>query len=422
MDTSGLVEGDPLFLVQRGFGLPEAAIFLRYYPRGSDVMIETAVFLRTGTVCPVSDWSRFLLPRDFSRSEYEKLVDIWARTKPTRKRMRAELMDFFEEICDYDQWRKVWILSGKLYRNYEHRETFDEDDPRKKTVINCVPTEVFAQTTDLIVGRMDAIEDQGILKATQTGPHAVVEEVLQRKWFSNECGGRKVIKGFMRDFKDALCGEEEGQWINLVVKHKTLSAFGLPKSFLVSEGHKKYPVPNYDQLILQCDGKDKARTLGMHRDVYPGSSATHVSTILGCVGGLGKEMLIWRGDDTCVPAWWRQEGLPCEIFDYVYKNTDSSLLQRIVIKPGQFVFMPRGLWHWVRPIPGAKWTVMVTSSFHTYGADFDSENICPDNDALPPGGETPIKITKRKRASKTKPIVMDFLETGRPKRRCRVVY
>ena len=420
MDTSDLVEGDSLLLVQRGFTLPEAAIFLRYYPRGSDVITETAVFLRTGTVCPVSGWSRFLLPRNVERPEYENIVKSWAKMKPCRKALCKTIMADFEELKDYEEWRRDWILTGKLYRDYDHRETFDQDDPRRKPVMSRVPVDLFAEASDVLVGKMDCIEDPKFFEAVNTGPHAVVDLVLEKKWFSNECGGRKVIEGFVRDFKDAFDGNQEGQWINLVIKEKGLSAFGVPKSFLTSEGHMKFPVPNYDQLILQCDGKDKARTLGMHRDVYPGSSATHVSTILGCVGGLGKEMLVWRGHPNAVPAWWRQEGLPCEIFDYVFKNTDASLLQRIVIKPGQFVFMPRGLWHWVRPIPGAQWTVMVTSSFHTVGVEFDSEKISVVEDpVVSMRSESPVKTGKRKRTSK-KTLASDPIEASRPRRKCRV--
>ena len=308
VDISGLTEGDPLLLVQTRFTLPEPAIFLRYYPRGSDCIAETAVFLRTGTVCPVSKWARFLCPRDMDRTEYEHLVKMWARGKTCRRILTPTLLDYFDEIKDYDTWRDEWIISGKLYRNYDHANAFDNDDPRKKSVDVILQSKQFLESTDLIVGCMDEIVDEAIEEACETGPHAVVELVKGRKWFSNECGGKKAIDGFIRDFADAKQGKQEGQWVNLVIKKNALSSFGLPQTFLASEGHKTYPVPNYDQLILHCDGTDKARTLGMHRDVFPGCSDTPVSTILGCVGGLGKEILIWRGEPSAFPAWWSKEG------------------------------------------------------------------------------------------------------------------
>jgi len=363
-------EGDAIMIKQRGFTLAEPALFLRYHPRGSAECTETAVFVRTGNVCPPSEWvSARPLP---SRPAYQALAARWAAGNSGRQKTLPQILGALDDMLEWQRWRAEWIATGKLYEAYDDDTTFDADDFRKSEIIEFskLTKTMFVAAKDLIIGQLRPL-DAEVSAACDFGPAELLELVRKRNWPLPIA--KKSVPGFISDFQQAKNSTGEGMWVNLCLKPKALESLGIPAAFLRGEGYATCPVPTYDQLILHCDGTDQARTLGMHRDVFPGCSIAPVATLLGCFAGEGKEMLIWRGHPDALPIWWKQEGLPCELFDFVYSRTGSDLVQRVVLKRGQFIFMPRGLWHWVRPLPGAKWTAMVTGSFHSLGEEFGAD-------------------------------------------------
>ena len=366
-------EGDPILLRQKGFTLAEPALFLRYHPRGSSLTVETAVFVRTGDLCPLNLWASWDSVISYDLKSYRDLCDKWAGKTQSRRMILPALQEAFEDMLHYHKWRTEWIKTGKLYEEYDDETVFD-DSPGKEALKLSQVTRLLFDSGSITVGELGPVE-ASVSSACQLGPSTVIELVTKMRLHENECGSKRVIDRLAADFALAQKREDEGQWLNLCVKRRALRKFGVPQSFLSSSGYSQYPVPSYDQLIFQCDGTDKARTLGMHRDLFPGYSHEFVATLLGCVAGHGKEVLIWKGGDESVPLWWRQEGLPAEPFDYVYSRTGPELVQRVLVKKGHFVFMPKGVWHWVRPLPQAQWTVMVTASFHTLGTRFDPTKI-----------------------------------------------
>ena len=366
--TEKWIEGEAFMLKQKGFSLMEPALFLRFYPRGTCQSLELAVFVRTGDVCPPSEWaaSSRVIPSLF---EYKSILSRWSKGNRRRQSDVPGLEAALADILEWQKWREDWITSGKLYEEYDDDNTFDIDDPFKSDVIEhpALTRDMFLNSTDIIVGNLNKLNPQ-VAQAFSAGPIEILKLSQEKSWGLRTA--KKLIPDLKTDFAAALDKTGEGMWMNLCLRKSVLSSLGVPQTFLKCDGYWKYPVPNYDQLILQCDGIDKARTLGMHRDVFPGCSAAPVSTLLGCVGGKGKEILIWRGPQAMLPLWWTQEGLPCELFDFVYSRTSSDFVQRVLIKEGQFVFMPKGLWHWVRPLPKTEWTAMVTCSFHSIGQEF----------------------------------------------------
>ena len=163
MDITHLKEGDAILLRQQGFKLPEPAIFLRYYPRGKTDIIEIAIFVRTGAVCPLNQWKSFAIIRDTDLATYAKDVHKWHKRKPIR--VREEFLDYFKDLKDYDLWRKDWIQSGRLYRDYEHRFIFDEDDSRNLQVTWTLDADIFLKSQEIIIGEMKPIADVKIKSA-----------------------------------------------------------------------------------------------------------------------------------------------------------------------------------------------------------------------------------------------------------------
>ena len=368
-----LNEGDPIMLKQRGFSLAEPALFLRFHPRGSSECVELAVFVRTGDVCPTEEWSSVSsLP---SPQEYKEKVRHWASGNAGRMKLVPAIETALRDVLEWRRWRDEWIKTGRLYEDYDDENVFDLDDPFRSDPLpfRRLQKDMFMTSPELIVGDLRPMRDPLVIAACSAGPAALLKIVQDRKWALPFA--KASVPGFISDFQAAMDTAGEGMWVNLCLKPKALTTLGVPSAFLRSEGYSTCPVQTYDQLILHCDGTDKARTLGMHRDVFPGCSVAPVSTLLGCIGGEGKEMLIWRGPPQALPLWWTQEGLPCELFDFVYSRTGSDMVQRVVLKKGQFIFMPKGLWHWVRPLPSAKWTAMVTCSFHSLGKEFGNLEI-----------------------------------------------
>lgn len=174
--------------------------------------------------------------------------------------------------------------------------------------------------------------------------------------------------GLVNLIKDALSARSDGIWMNPLLSMAGVKALGLPRAYF---GTGRRLVKEYNQCIIHVDGTDEARTLGMHKDCD--ASDLNVNTILGCVAsekGIGKEILVWcppKVED--MPKWWRTEGLGKDAFEFAKRQClQNAHLSKCVLfhtlKPGQFIFMPKGLWHWVAPAQSEKWTLMVTSSFY----------------------------------------------------------
>lgn len=183
---------------------------------------------------------------------------------------------------------------------------------------------------------------------------------------------RKINQEFLSEIqlrkflKDALKGRSEGVWMNPSVSQACLKFFGIPRAYF-SQDRKL--VSGYNQMIIQVDGTDTARTLGMHKD--RDAADKEVNTVLGCVGGEGgKDVILWRACALSdMPRWWRNEGLGREAFRFaLLQCRHIDVIRRsasvVTLEPGQFVFMPKGTWHWVCPTEGTRWTCMITSSFY----------------------------------------------------------
>lgn len=165
---------------------------------------------------------------------------------------------------------------------------------------------------------------------------------------------------------NALKGESEGFWMNPCVSVACIKYLGVPAEYFRTG---RSLVSEYNQLIIQVDGSDSARTLGMHKD--RDSEDREVNTILGCVAGDGgKELIIWK--NSCagdMPRWWRYEGLGREAFELAkiqcfHSPEIGKDADLVTLEPGDYIFMPKGTWHWACPSGETRWTVMVTSSFY----------------------------------------------------------
>jgi hypothetical protein len=199
--------------------------------------------------------------------------------------------------------------------------------------------------------------------------HSIISEIESRNFIMQ----RKLNQEFLSDLnmrkflKDALKSRTEGVWMNPSVSIACLKYFGIPASYFRT-GRKL--VSSYNQLIIQVDGTDTARTLGMHKD--RDDSDKEVNTVLGCVAaeGNGKDIILWRAKSVEeMPRWWRNEGLGREAFAFAlfqcsHVNEIRRNVSLITLSPGQFVYMPKGTWHWVCPSEGVRWTCMLTSSFY----------------------------------------------------------
>lgn len=198
--------------------------------------------------------------------------------------------------------------------------------------------------------------------------HAVISAVEENNFIM--CRRKNdELKGLcLRKFlKDAAKRKEEGVWMNPAVSQACLKFFGIPKQYFNSG---RTLVPNYNQLIIQVDGTDSARTLGMHKDRDEADKP--VNTFLGCVSGDGgKDVILWMNYESVehMPRWWRNEGLSRESFELAKLQCGQvpeikKQVAILTLNPGQFIFMPKNTYHWVCPSPDASWTVMVTSSFY----------------------------------------------------------
>ncbi len=162
----------------------------------------------------------------------------------------------------------------------------------------------------------------------------------------------------------AMRKKAEGQWMNPVISTCSLKYFGIPDEFF-RLGKKM--VPNYNQCIMQVDGTDSARTLGMHQD--RDHEDKPVNTILACVAAAnktcGKDVIVWTETSLGrMPTWWRLEGLSRESFEFAkYLSFEHKLPVKIVpLRPGEYIYMPKRTWHWACPTRDTTWSVMITSS------------------------------------------------------------
>lgn len=196
----------------------------------------------------------------------------------------------------------------------------------------------------------------------------VLREIEEKEFIMKRRKNDEFLKGeksLTETLSEVLRGKSEGFWMNPCVSLACIKFFGLPPAYFET-GRKL--VPEYNQLIFQVDGTDRARTLGMHRD--RDSDDKEVNTILGCVAGdgSGKELIVWKSQKS-VPRWWRNEGLGREAFDLakiqcVHSPEIRDCVEIVTLGPGNYIFMPKGTWHWACPSADSRWTVMVTSSFY----------------------------------------------------------
>jgi hypothetical protein len=198
--------------------------------------------------------------------------------------------------------------------------------------------------------------------------HSIISSVEKNSFMMKRLKNKELREISLRKLlKDPLKGRTEGIWMNPTISQASLKYFGIPKGYLNSG---KKLVRDYNQLIFQVDGTDRARTLGMHKDRDENDKP--VNTILGCVGGDGgKEVILWMSNKTAedMPRWWRNEGMSRESFELAKAQCKTvpsiaSQVRIFTLYPGFFVYMPKNTYHWVCPGETTSWTVMVTSSFY----------------------------------------------------------
>jgi hypothetical protein len=209
-------------------------------------------------------------------------------------------------------------------------------------------------------GRLDTVTKFSTL-------HGVIKAVESNSFVMHRRKNDEVRElDLLRFLKDTAKGRSEGVWMNPSVSQACLKFFGVPKAYFRT-GRKL--VSHYNQLIIQVDGTDSARTLGMHKD--RDENDKEVCTLLGCVAGDGgKDAILWTGDTAeCMPRWWRNEGMSRTAFEIAKLQCRriaeiEKCVTLVTLNPGDFIYMPKGMWHWVCPSASASWTVMVTSSFY----------------------------------------------------------
>jgi hypothetical protein len=195
---------------------------------------------------------------------------------------------------------------------------------------------------------------------------AIIREISDRDFIAATKKNTEIPRGaeLLKLVLSAQRGHGEGQWMNPVITYAALRFYGVPQAFF---DFKKKLVPNYNQCIIQVDGVDAARTLGMHQDRDHDNKP--VSTFLACIGAntpsCGKEILVWTESSLSVmPTWWRLEGLSRESFEFAKYICRASKLPctLVTLLPGQFIYMPKSTWHWACPTRDTKWSVMITCS------------------------------------------------------------
>ena len=227
--------------------------------------------------------------------------------------------------------------------------------------------ETFTRARHPFLGKLTKRKDQLPMSLTAVTKYLLRHNLLsptQLNRRENEFDLTKITQ-FVKAANDR---RSDGIWMNPIVTRKALGMLGIPNEFLRC-GRKS--VTNYDQCIIHVDGTDSARTLGMHQD--RDQKDRKVATILGCIGapkGCGKDMIVWKGTSSeGIPHWWRNEGLSRECFELAKRQCleVEQIRQNttvITIHVGEFIFMPKGLWHWACPSDGANWSAMITSSIY----------------------------------------------------------
>jgi len=281
-------------------------------------------------------------------------------------------------------WRKDVILkpdkNSKYDPEYKWARGIGFDGLHTSHLVPCITsiqleriktptTETFLQTKNPFLGKLEANTKDYPSTLTATTKllkrkQFIIDRSIKNKEFSAE------IPDLTKYIQSAMLKKSEGVWVNPIVSKAALKHFGIPKSFLDASVNRG--VPEYNQCIIQVDGTDTARTLGMHKD--RDGSDCQVNTILGCIGasskGGGKEVIIWCIDSLAdMPRWWRTEGLSRQSFllakhqcKHIKKIRDSAAL--LTLQVGDYIFMPKGFWHWVCPSHNTDWTVMITSSIY----------------------------------------------------------
>ena len=328
-------EGDHVRILSQN-GIPEQGVIMKYHARGESELDLGLIWIASGQFVRINPSSTRVLGCEIRRVEPERK----SRSAKAQRKLRAKRGRPFEEP------------RIQAFVRLETRGSVTKDD------FNLRPCDSVP-----FRGRLDATEKFRSL-------HAVITALESNGFIMQRKANAEVLATYnLRKYlKDASKGRTEGVWMNPTVSIAALKHFGIPKAYLNAG---KQLVPSYNQVIFQVDGSDTARTLGMHKD--RDANDKEVNTLLGCVASDGaKDIIVWRGSLVdAMPRWWRNEGLSrqafalaltqCEQVDSVRANV--SVLS---LKPGRFVFMPKGTWHWACPGEDTKWTAMITSSFYYF--------------------------------------------------------
>jgi hypothetical protein len=333
--------------------LLEPALVFRYHARGECELVKGIAHVSSGSFMEIRNWNCNI---------------AWGKELVSKPALKAR----------YDPSTR-WV--HKLYKAGLHANRLSPFKTGMELEYLKNPSESsFLKAKKPFLGRFDL--SQSLRKSTATS----IAKLLRRKQFIVD----RYVKN--RDFKmevpdltkfirEALLKKSEGLWVNPIVSKAALKHFGIPKRFLTASVNRS--VPEYNQIIFQVDGTDSARTLGMHKD--RDGKDKQVATILGCIAApfsrqqpgrigqnspSGKEVIIWCNELVSdMPRWWKNEGLSRSSFlfaKYQCLNVDSIRrnVAILTLRVGDYIFMPKGYWHWVCPSDDADWTVMITSSIY----------------------------------------------------------
>lgn len=333
MILDDLNEGD-FVVIREGDGGVEPGLVLQYHARGERELTKGIVWLSTG---------RFLDLRNSNRPFLQTLTLISApRMIPPRNPSFKIVRSFMNRHEHEPKRMRSTLCDVPIYDNLNS----DQFSGKNRTIF---------------IGFLDRTSNLQTL-------HGVISAIEKNHFIMCRRKNDELKSLCLRKFlKDAAKRKAEGVWMNPAVSQACLKFFGIPKQYF-NAGRKL--VSNYNQLIIQVDGTDSARTLGMHKDRDEVDKP--VNTLLGCVAGNGgKDVILWVNYESVehMPRWWRNEGLSRESFELAKLQCGQVPEIRrqvavITLNPGQFIFMPKNTYHWVCPSLGASWTVMVTSSFY----------------------------------------------------------
>lgn len=330
-------EGDFLVL-ESSDGNREPGFIMLYHARGECQLVLGIVWLLSG--------------------KYMELRNAFMKTACGQEMKRIESAKLIPAGQDFDCVRLFMRSHKRAEKRSKSSSSASDLDYYQEIMAECFTSRAIS--TRPFRGSLELSKKFSTL-------HAVIKAVEMNAFVMHRRKNDEVRElDLMKFLKDTSKGRCEGVWMNPSVSQACLKFFGIPKAYFQT-GRKL--VSHYNQMILQVDGTDSARTLGMHKD--RDETDKEVCTVLGCVAGDGgKDVILWTGETgEVMPRWWRNEGmsrdsfllakLQCQQNEFIKDNVTV-----LTLEPGDFIYMPRGMWHWVCPSECATWTVMVTSSFY----------------------------------------------------------